>query len=101
MEFQFGVEHILGPVGALVVMIYIAYKLNRGLEATMIARDLASAAVHNELKSEINNIKAELSHCQTQHTATMQELIKLSRDNGYLTGRLEDLEKSRISHENR
>jgi hypothetical protein len=93
MEFQFGVEHILGPVGALVIMWIIALHLKAALEKAMTARDLASAVVHDELKKEMANIKSELSHCQTQHTATMQELIKLSRDNGYLTGRLESLEK--------
>ena len=94
---NFGIDHILGPLGGFVILAITVRVLYTWLRDTMNKRITALEGVISELRKEVTALKTELDHCQSQHNITTQELLKLSNENGYLRGRLEAMDKTRGS----
>lgn len=92
---DFGIEHILGPLGGFVILAIATRVLYTWLRDTMSKRIIALEGVIADLRKEVTALKTELDHCQSQHNITTQELLKLSNENGYLRGRLEAIDKGK------
>jgi len=81
------IDQLLGPLGSLATFILISYLLYAALKE---ASDKRIAG----LERSIAKIEGELAHCQTQHTQTIDQLLKMANENGYLRGRVESIEHS-------
>jgi len=78
MGITFNSAELLGPLG-LVAFLLLCF----GAMAPW---------VKNMVDSRIKGLEAALNNCQTQHDATMAQIVALSAENGYLRGRIEALE---------
>lgn len=86
---QINLADLLGPLGLLAFLLLCIFV------GVPWIRNTVERLVNDRIKSLENDIialKAELSHCQTQHAATMAQMLDMASQNGYLRGRIEALE---------